>query len=63
MFNKINNSKRDEDEIAIIYYRTGYTPNHFESEEIWKLRLDLELNKAIKCPSINLVLINFKKIQ
>ncbi|EGR32884.1 hypothetical protein IMG5_067890 [Ichthyophthirius multifiliis] len=53
----------ENDEIAIVYFRTGYTPEQYPSEEAWEIREKIELTKAIKCPSINLKLINFKKIQ
>ncbi|KAL4427350.1 hypothetical protein ABPG74_002321 [Tetrahymena malaccensis] len=51
------------DEIAVIYYRTGYSPDHFPNEEIWKIREKIELTKAIKCPSVNIILVGFKKLQ
>lgn len=51
------------DEIAVIYYRTGYSPEHFPNERIWEIREKIELTQAIKCPSVNLILVGFKKLQ
>ncbi|KRX09258.1 hypothetical protein PPERSA_05927 [Pseudocohnilembus persalinus] len=53
----------DGDEICLVYFRWGYSPNHYYNEKIWELRENIELSKAIKCPNIKLILVNFKKIQ
>ena len=50
-------------EIALVYFRTGYRPNHYTSEEVWKLREDIEISKAIKCPSLGFHLLTFKSVQ
>jgi len=34
-------------EIAVVYFRTLYDPKHFKSDDIWRLRRDLELSAAI----------------
>lgn len=52
----------DGDEICLVYFRWGYSPNHYYNEKIWELRENIELSKAIKCPNIKLILVNFKKI-
>lgn len=49
-------------EVAVIYYRNGYSPDQFESEEDWTVREKLELNRAIKNSSVDTILVNFKKI-
>ncbi|KAH9281023.1 Glutathione synthetase [Echinococcus granulosus] len=49
-------------EIALIYYRTGYAPSHFD-EEAWRTKLRLERSLAIKCPSIDYLLANMKLVQ
>ncbi|VDD76870.1 unnamed protein product [Mesocestoides corti] len=49
-------------EIALIYYRTGYAPDHF-SEEDWCTKLRLERSFAVKCPSIDYLLANMKLVQ
>lgn len=40
-------------EIAVVYFRTGYTFDQYESEDCWKVRELIELSRAIKCPSMN----------
>eukprot|EP00331_Platyophrya_macrostoma_P002190 CAMPEP_0176408024 /NCGR_PEP_ID=MMETSP0127-20121128/1722_1 /TAXON_ID=938130 /ORGANISM="Platyophrya macrostoma, Strain WH" /LENGTH=660 /DNA_ID=CAMNT_0017787265 /DNA_START=21 /DNA_END=2003 /DNA_ORIENTATION=- len=51
------------DEIGLVYYRTGYTIEDYECEEDWKIREIIELSQAIKCPSVDFILINFKIFQ
>lgn len=46
-----------------MYYRTGYTAENYSSEEDWAAREVLEFSQAIKCPSIDFFLINFKMFQ
>ncbi|EGV64679.1 Glutathione synthetase [Yamadazyma tenuis] len=55
--------KQTMDEISVVYYRSGYAPTDYVSEECWKARLHLENNVAIKCPSILTQLAGAKKIQ
>ncbi|KAF3454415.1 hypothetical protein FNV43_RR04862 [Rhamnella rubrinervis] len=50
-------------EIAIVYFRAGYTPNDYPSESEWRARLLMEQSSAIKCPSISYHLAGSKKIQ
>ncbi|CAD8124392.1 unnamed protein product [Paramecium sonneborni] len=50
-------------EIALVYFRTGYTFDQYENEECWNIREMIELSKALKCPSLNTQLVNFKKLQ
>ncbi|XP_010255817.1 PREDICTED: glutathione synthetase, chloroplastic-like isoform X2 [Nelumbo nucifera] len=50
-------------EIAVIYFRAGYTPNDYPSESEWRARLLVEQSSAIKCPSISYHLTGTKKIQ
>eukprot|EP01016_Furgasonia_blochmanni_P049189 TRINITY_DN743_c0_g1_i10.p2 TRINITY_DN743_c0_g1~~TRINITY_DN743_c0_g1_i10.p2 ORF type:complete len:350 (+),score=103.82 TRINITY_DN743_c0_g1_i10:1193-2242(+) len=50
-------------EISVVYYRCGYDPHHFRTEEDWTTREKLELSYAIKCPSVDLQLVNFKIFQ
>ena len=51
---------RAENEVGLVYFRTGYTMEDYVSENDWKAREILELCKAIKCPSVDFILINFK---
>jgi len=39
-------------EISVVYYRAGYTPNDYPTEDEWSARLMVERSYAIKCPSI-----------
>ncbi|KAF8315572.1 glutathione synthase [Clavulina sp. PMI_390] len=50
-------------EIAVVYYRAGYTPDDYHSEQDYETRFMLESSLAIKCPSIPLQLAGTKKIQ
>ncbi|KFM67724.1 Glutathione synthetase, partial [Stegodyphus mimosarum] len=49
-------------EVAVVYYRTGYIPEHYEPED-WEVRLLMERSTAIKCPSAGLHLAGTKKVQ
>ncbi|XP_046842851.1 glutathione synthetase-like [Xenia sp. Carnegie-2017] len=53
----------EEKEIAVVYFRAGYTPNDYHSETEWSARLKIERSYAIKCPTIAYQLIGLKKIQ
>ncbi|XP_022345572.1 glutathione synthetase-like [Crassostrea virginica] len=50
-------------EIAVVYFREGYSPEHYPSQKEWTIRLDLERSKAIKCPTVHYQLAGTKKIQ
>lgn len=53
----------DGHEIAVVYFRNGYDPAHYASENDWNARLMLERSRAIKCPSAALHLAGTKKVQ
>jgi glutathione synthase len=53
----------DGQEIALVYFRSGYAPKQYPSENAWIAREKIELSKAIKCPNVNMQLIGFKKFQ
>lgn len=55
--------KGTNDEIAIVYYRAGYMPQHYSGDDEWRARLMLEQSAAIKCPWIGAHLAGTKKIQ
>ncbi|THD22666.1 Glutathione synthetase [Fasciola hepatica] len=62
----INEQRRlfvDGQEISLIYYRHGYIPEHFPSDEIWEVKYQLERSRAIKCPCVQYLLANTKLIQ
>ncbi|PNY15793.1 glutathione synthetase chloroplastic-like [Trifolium pratense] len=50
-------------EVAVVYFRAGYTPADYPSESEWAARLLMEQSSAIKCPSISYHLVGTKKIQ
>ncbi|SOV74363.1 glutathione synthetase [Plasmodium sp. gorilla clade G3] len=49
-------------EISVLYFRSLYTPDHF-NEHIWKIREMFEFSDAIKIPSLPYQLVGSKKIQ
>jgi glutathione synthase len=50
-------------EIAVVYFRAGYTPTDYHTPEHYKTRFMLEKSRAINCPSIPLQLAGGKKVQ
>ncbi len=55
--------KSSHDEIAIIYYRAGYIPDHYINENCWLVREQIEQSRAIKCPTIRSQLAGSKIVQ
>ncbi|XP_036961396.1 glutathione synthetase-like isoform X4 [Acanthopagrus latus] len=49
-------------EVAVVYYRTGYMPEHY-TEKAWDARLMMERSMAVKCPDIGTHLAGTKKVQ
>lgn len=54
-----------ENEISVVYYRSGYSPGDYEKEPelSWAARVILEKSSAVKCPSLLTQLSGSKKIQ
>ncbi|XP_013382970.1 glutathione synthetase-like [Lingula anatina] len=50
-------------EVGVVYFRCGYSPNDYITEEDWTTRLRIERSTAIKCPNIYYHLAGAKKIQ
>ncbi|XP_026847057.1 glutathione synthetase isoform X3 [Drosophila persimilis] len=50
-------------EVAVIYFRAGYEPGHYHSQDEWDARYLMETSLAIKCPSIQYHLAGTKKVQ
>ncbi|XP_073833539.1 glutathione synthetase-like isoform X3 [Musca autumnalis] len=50
-------------EVAVIYFRAGYEPDHYHSHNEWDARYLMESSTAIKCPSIHYHLAGTKKVQ
>ena len=50
-------------EVAVVYFRCGYSPDQYPTEDEWEARLTIERSKAVKSPSIHLHLAGTKKVQ
>mmetsp|Transcript_84294 Transcript_84294/g.272864 ORF Transcript_84294/g.272864 Transcript_84294/m.272864 type:complete len:496 (+) Transcript_84294:131-1618(+) len=50
-------------EVSVVYFRAGYSPEDYPSEEEWGARALLERSLAIKCPSLDYQLVGAKKVQ
>lgn len=55
--------KSSKDEIAIVYFRAGYIPDHYVNESCWRVREQIEQSRAIKCPTARSQLAGFKIVQ
>lgn len=53
----------DGQEVAVVYFRNGYMPQNYVSEQTWEARLLMERSKAVKCPDISTHLAGTKKVQ
>ncbi|CAB3405253.1 unnamed protein product [Caenorhabditis bovis] len=49
--------------VAVVYFRAGYSPDHYPTRREWDARTIIELSTAIKSPWIGLQLVNTKKTQ
>jgi glutathione synthase len=54
---------KKEYEVSVVYFRAGYAPTEYGSQEAWDARLQIERSAAIKCPSVLLQLAGTKKVQ
>ncbi|XP_066290499.1 glutathione synthetase-like isoform X3 [Branchiostoma lanceolatum] len=50
-------------EVAVVYFRAGYSPANYPTEKEWSARLKIERSRAIKCPCISYHLAGTKKVQ
>lgn len=50
-------------EVSVVYYRSGYAPTDYPTEEEWDARVYLETSHAIKSPTLLTQLSGAKKIQ
>ncbi|KAM6928719.1 glutathione synthetase [Lycodopsis pacificus] len=53
----------DGHEVAVVYFRNGYMPQNYISEQAWDARLLMERSLAVKCPDISTHLAGTKKVQ
>lgn len=51
------------EEVGVVYYRSGYAPTDYPTEEEWEARTYIETSHAIKCPTLLTQLSGAKKIQ
>ncbi|CAJ0950792.1 unnamed protein product, partial [Mesorhabditis belari] len=54
---------KNNTEVAVIYFRSGYSPEHYPTDREWDARLMMERSQAIRTPWIGLQLANTKKVQ
>ncbi|XP_078367760.1 glutathione synthetase-like isoform X2 [Oculina patagonica] len=50
-------------EVAVAYFRAGYTPTDYPTENEWTARFTIELSRCIKCPTVAHQLMGTKKMQ
>lgn len=63
---KLDQARRlfvDGEEVAVVYFRNGYMPQNYTSEQSWEARLLIERSLAVKCPDIGTHLAGTKKVQ
>jgi glutathione synthetase len=49
--------------ISVSYFRAGYTPDDYPSEQEWQARTLIESSSAVRCPTVAYQLAGAKKIQ
>lgn len=49
--------------VSVVYYRAGYSPDDYTSEDEWTARALMEKSSAIKCPTVAYQLTGTKKVQ
>lgn len=54
---------RNDLEVSVVYFRAGYEPGHYPTQNEWDARYLVEKSAAIKCPSIHYHLAGTKKVQ
>ncbi|XP_054004515.1 glutathione synthetase-like [Hylaeus anthracinus] len=52
-----------DEEVGLVYFRSGYEVEAYPTEQEWSVRLLIERSRAIKCPSIQYHLAGTKKVQ
>ena len=63
---KLDDEKRlivDGQEVAVVYFRCGYSPDQYFTDKEWDARIMIERSLAIKSPSIHYHLAGTKKVQ
>lgn len=54
---------QEESPVSVVYYRAGYTPDDYLTEDHWRVRQLVEQSSAIKCPNVAYQLAGTKKVQ
>ena len=60
---KIDNNVNHDHIVSVVYYRAGYSPSDYPTNNEWKARKMIEFSSAIKCPSVGYQLAGTKKVQ
>ena len=47
--------KVSDKEVALFHFRTGYDPSSFTTEACWQARRQIEISRAIKSPSLEVL--------
>lgn len=55
--------KVNGEEVAVVYFRCGYSPDQYPSEKEWEGRVMIERSLAIKSPTVHYHLAGTKKVQ
>lgn len=63
LINVLNSKYRSDTEVTVVYFRAGYEPGHYPTQNEWDARYLVEKSNAIKCPSIHYHLAGTKKVQ
>ena len=50
----------DGKEVALFHFRSGYDPSCFTSEACWQARRQIEISRAVKSPSLEVLKISIK---
>ncbi|KEP67615.1 UNVERIFIED_CONTAM: eukaryotic glutathione synthase, atp binding domain-containing protein [Hammondia hammondi] len=50
-------------EISVVYYRSMYSPDHYDDADVWRLREFLETSDAVKVPTVLAQLAGAKTVQ
>eukprot|EP00939_MAST-03C_sp_MAST-3C-sp1_P003632 g3632.t1 len=58
-----DDEKGEAHEVSVVYFRSGYGPECYPSENEWTARLKIEASAAIKCPSAKFQLLGTKIVQ
>ncbi|EPS42006.1 hypothetical protein H072_4019 [Dactylellina haptotyla CBS 200.50] len=59
----LSSQKQEVFEISVVYFRAGYGPDDYPTQEEWNTRYFLEESRAIKCPTVLTQLAGSKKVQ